>query len=171
MSKRRPIPPKRRFAVFQRDYFTCQYCGAVAPDVVLQCDHIEAVANGGANNIDNLITACVDCNMGKGASRLDEQNARAIHRLLQQGHALISLPLLKKLQVIQAILIERFGADEDNDHMSELVQLHGFGIDLDALRHFAATSQTPNKFWDDAVEYESDHRRAFHRCALEGVAS
>lgn len=63
---RKPLPKKIRFRVFQRDNFTCQYCGRSAPKVELHVDHIRSVANGGDNDMDNLITSCVDCNLGKG---------------------------------------------------------------------------------------------------------
>ncbi len=66
--KRKAIPKSVRFEVFKRDNFTCQYCGRKAPDVVLEVDHINPVANGGENDILNLVTSCRDCNSGKGAS-------------------------------------------------------------------------------------------------------
>jgi HNH endonuclease len=69
---REPISKKLRFEVFKRDSFTCQYCGRKAPDVILQCDHIKPVAEGGASDILNLLTSCVDCNSGKGARTLAE---------------------------------------------------------------------------------------------------
>ena len=43
-----------------------------APDVILQCDHIKPVAEGGVSDILNLLTSCVDCNSGKGARTLAE---------------------------------------------------------------------------------------------------
>lgn len=73
--KRVPVPKRVRFEVFKRDGFACQYCGAKAPDVVLQVDHIKAVATGGDNDILNLVTACVACNAGKGARALDDNTA------------------------------------------------------------------------------------------------
>jgi 5-methylcytosine-specific restriction endonuclease McrA len=51
---RKPIPNKIRFEVFKRDKFTCQYCGAAAPDVVLNCDHVKPVALGGDPDVLNL---------------------------------------------------------------------------------------------------------------------
>lgn len=65
MSKRKPISKKLRFEVFKRDSFSCQYCGASAPDVVLHIDHIHPVSKGGDNDILNLITSCESCNNGK----------------------------------------------------------------------------------------------------------
>lgn len=72
--KRQSISKKLRFEVFKRDNFTCQYCGRMAPDVVLEVDHINPVANGGKNDILNLITSCHDCNIGKGKRVISENN-------------------------------------------------------------------------------------------------
>lgn len=70
MGKRKSLSKKTRFDVFKRDGFTCVYCGGQPPKVILHCDHVVAVANGGENEIDNLVTACDACNMGKGAREL-----------------------------------------------------------------------------------------------------
>lgn len=68
--KRKAISKKTRFEVFKRDSFTCQYCGSHPPTVVLEPDHIDPVANGGGNEMDNLVTACFDCNRGKAGNLL-----------------------------------------------------------------------------------------------------
>ena len=39
MAERKPLSKKIRFEVFKRDAFTCQYCGQMAPDVLLEVDH------------------------------------------------------------------------------------------------------------------------------------
>lgn len=65
--KRSRISTKMRFEVFKRDGFVCQYCGAHPPTAILHVDHIVAVANGGANEMDNYVTSCDRCNLGKGA--------------------------------------------------------------------------------------------------------
>lgn len=54
-----------RFSIFERDNFTCQYCGQKPPQIVLNVDHIVPVAKGGGNERENLITACFECNSGK----------------------------------------------------------------------------------------------------------
>lgn len=61
------LSKRTRFAVFKRDLFRCQYCGATPPDVVLEVDHIEPRAEGGSDDETNLVTACFDCNRGKAA--------------------------------------------------------------------------------------------------------
>lgn len=75
MTDRRALPKTLRFEVFKRDRFTCQYCGAKAPDVLLEIDHIEPIASGGSDELLNLITACKPCNLGKGARRLTDSSA------------------------------------------------------------------------------------------------
>lgn len=59
------VTKRTRFEVLRRDEHTCQYCGAKAPDVTLQIDHVMPVALGGDDKPGNLVTACKDCNSGK----------------------------------------------------------------------------------------------------------
>jgi len=59
-----------RNIVFQRDNYTCQYCGRTG--VALHCDHVFAKSRGGSDNIDNLKTACAYCNLSKGAKDVNE---------------------------------------------------------------------------------------------------
>jgi hypothetical protein len=80
MNKRQAIGKKLRFEVFKRDGFKCQYCGKSAPDVVLHVDHINPVSHGGQNGILNLITSCLDCNLGKSDRLLDDDSAVAKQR-------------------------------------------------------------------------------------------
>jgi HNH endonuclease len=70
LSNRSAISKKLRFDIFKRDNFACQYCGRHPPMVVLEIDHIVAVAGGGTSNSDNLVTSCFDCNRGKSATPL-----------------------------------------------------------------------------------------------------
>ncbi len=66
-TKRTGISKKLRFEIFQRDNFTCQYCkrSKDEDEVKLQLDHIIPVSKGGTDAIQNLITSCLDCNLGK----------------------------------------------------------------------------------------------------------
>ena len=77
MAERKPISKKIRFEVFKRDSFRCQYCGRSAPDVILEVDHIVPVAEGGKNDVMNLITSCRDCNRGKGKHLLTKSEVLA----------------------------------------------------------------------------------------------
>lgn len=68
---RKSTGKRLRFEIFKRDGFRCRYCGADPVKTVLQIDHVIAVANGGTNEPDNLVTACRECNAGKSAVPLD----------------------------------------------------------------------------------------------------
>ena len=59
------ISKKIRFEVFKRDAFKCAYCGKTPPEVVIEVDHIQPRSRKGSDDINNLITACFDCNRGK----------------------------------------------------------------------------------------------------------
>jgi hypothetical protein len=80
MAKRKALTQKLRFEVFKRDSFKCQYCGQCAPDVVLNVDHIDPVANGGGNEIENLVTSCFACNSGKSDRQLSDDTIVAKSR-------------------------------------------------------------------------------------------
>ena len=69
-SEHRSVSKPKRFAVFERDKFTCQYCGRSAPNVILEVDHIIPLSGGGNNDIGNLVTSCEECNRGKGSKKL-----------------------------------------------------------------------------------------------------
>lgn len=70
------LSKSKRFEIFKRDGFTCQYCGQRPPDVVLEVDHIDPRSKGGSDDELNLITACFDCNRGKSAKKLTDIHPR-----------------------------------------------------------------------------------------------
>ena len=79
LSNRRTISYRLRFAVFKRDHFRCQFCGASPADnprVELEIDHKLPVAKGGTNNFVNLWTLCRPCNQAKGVLVLPEEEER-----------------------------------------------------------------------------------------------
>jgi hypothetical protein len=56
---------ENRLKVWERDAFKCQYCGKQLTRFTSTLDHVRAVANGGDNSFDNLVTACRECNSKK----------------------------------------------------------------------------------------------------------
>ena len=62
------VSKRLRFEILRRDNHTCRYCGAAAPHVKLQVDHVLPVALGGSDEATNLITACEACNSGKSSA-------------------------------------------------------------------------------------------------------
>lgn len=55
--------PKLRMQVFKRDDFTCVYCGQRGGE--LNADHVVPHSRGGMTLLDNLVTACRECNLEK----------------------------------------------------------------------------------------------------------
>ena len=74
----RHITPTIRQAVFERDNYTCQYCGACGDDVCLELDHIIPVSRGGNSDIRNLVTACEHCNRSKQDKLISIQELREL---------------------------------------------------------------------------------------------
>lgn len=66
-----------RSTVFQRDNYTCTYCGERGGR--LECDHIHPLSKGGSNEIDNLTTSCFKCNRSKHAKTLADWRPNGAH--------------------------------------------------------------------------------------------
>ena len=58
-------PLKTRFMILEKYNFKCFYCGRSSQEVALQIDHVLPRSKGGTDEIENLVSACVDCNVGK----------------------------------------------------------------------------------------------------------
>ena len=70
--RRRQTPGMRRFRIFVRDQFRCQYCGAKLAARELTLDHITPRSKRGRSTPENLATACVHCNTRKGSRTPEE---------------------------------------------------------------------------------------------------
>lgn len=62
--RKEKISARCRRLVYERDDFTCRYCGARSD---LTVDHIHPEVLGGTTTLDNLQTLCRSCNCRKGA--------------------------------------------------------------------------------------------------------
>lgn len=58
--------------VFERDNYTCSYCGKVGG--ILEIDHIIPISKNGTNHLNNLTTACRKCNRQKKDKTAEEFN-------------------------------------------------------------------------------------------------
>jgi 5-methylcytosine-specific restriction endonuclease McrA len=66
---RRAITQVMRDDVYERDNFTCRYCGDRRR---LTCDHVIPFIQGGPTTLDNLVTCCKSCNSSKGGRTPEE---------------------------------------------------------------------------------------------------
>lgn len=77
----RPASRRTRFKVLERDGHRCRYCGRTADEVAIDVDHVVPIREGGSDDLENLVAACVDCNMGKSGHPLRahvDADARAL---------------------------------------------------------------------------------------------
>jgi len=69
---KRPRPQRKvtRLEIFNRDQYTCQYCGKRTQQLTL--DHVIPRHQGGQHTWENVVSACIHCNRYK-AGRTPEQ--------------------------------------------------------------------------------------------------
>ena len=51
-----------RISVFERDGYICRFCRKQLTRFTATLDHLTLVGEGGDNSLENLATACIDCN-------------------------------------------------------------------------------------------------------------
>lgn len=78
------VTKRLRFEVLRRDHFRCYYCGIAAIDSPLAIDHVVPRALGGRDELENLVAACRDCNIGKtstapGPDLVESVSSRTTH--------------------------------------------------------------------------------------------
>ena len=134
MAQRKAISKKMRFEVLKRDKFTCQYCGKQSPSVILHLDHIKPVSKGGKNSLLNLVTSCVDCNLGKGARELSDESE------LEKQKAHLSALSEKQDQIKMMIDWRESMIDSDELMVTSVVKV----ID----KHLANWSMSPSSIGD-----------------------
>ena len=110
-----------RFEILTRDGYRCRYCGAGAPTVQLQIDHVLPRSLGGRDDASNLVAACFDCNAGKSDRKIialppgfaltpDKRPARLEKLRRAKAKAQEAVP---QEHVLDCSRIEEF--DEEND--------------------------------------------------------
>ena len=181
VAKRKGLSKKTRFEVFKRDSFTCQYCGAKAPEVILHVDHIRPVDDGGENDILNLITSCQGCNSGKGARVLGdssvvqkqhsqladlEERRQQIEMMLRWRDDLSNLDA-ETVEAICARMVERSGIEPNENGKADIRRW---------LKNYSVTEilEAASEAFDIYLQYEGDEptssswNKAFNK--IPGVA-
>jgi len=75
---KRPRPERKltRLEVFNRDQYTCQYCGKETRQLTL--DHVIPRYQGGEHSWENVVSACILCNRRKAGRTPEEAKMRLI---------------------------------------------------------------------------------------------
>lgn len=167
-TKRDPIPQSVRFDVFRRDNFTCRYCGKASGEgVTLHVDHAKAAANGGGSGTDNLVTACSDCNYGKGAKAgvrppaarggKDSLVGYFGHRLGDDGFIRNQFEIVRRVsEDVYAIqLFSYVDGRPTNIEIVSLAQLQDRSMRLYPNEHEWALADCRNSHAKDVAEFEA----------------
>ncbi len=77
----RPEPKLNRLEIFDRDRYTCQYCGKETRELTI--DHVIPRRQEGQHSWENLVSACIPCNRRK-AGRTPEQASMELIRRPQK---------------------------------------------------------------------------------------
>lgn len=68
-----------RHNIYVRDSSRCQYCGRRFPTSELSLDHVVPLSRGGATSWENVVCACLPCNVRKG-NRVPEEVGMRLRR-------------------------------------------------------------------------------------------
>ncbi len=85
------IPLTRR-NILERDRHTCQYCGYKGDQLTL--DHVFPRSRGGGDTWENLVTACVRCNVKKG-NRTPKEAQMNLRYQPRRPHSSLQFELVK----------------------------------------------------------------------------
>ena len=77
---KRPRPKMKltRFEVFNRDHYTCQYCGRETHQLTL--DHVIPRHREGQHTWENVVSACISCNRRKAGKTPSQAGMRLIRQ-------------------------------------------------------------------------------------------
>jgi 5-methylcytosine-specific restriction endonuclease McrA len=64
--------------IYARDGNRCQYCGKRFPTAELSLDHVMPRSRGGKSTWENIVCACLKCNVKKGGQTPDEAGMKLI---------------------------------------------------------------------------------------------
>jgi len=70
-------PKLTRVEVFNRDRYTCQYCGKETKQLTL--DHVIPRYQGGQHTWENVVSACIPCNRRKAGRTPEQAGMRLLH--------------------------------------------------------------------------------------------
>lgn len=78
VNKRWKAPRFKRKALFNRDDWSCQYCGVALDRKAVTIDHVLPRAQGGTTTWTNCVTACRSCNKRKDDRTPEQANMRLL---------------------------------------------------------------------------------------------
>jgi hypothetical protein len=131
--------------VLRRDNYTCRYCRSTTNP--LHVDHVVPIALGGSDKPDNLVAACIDCNIGKAFSAPDEgviadveEVALICAQAMKVALAQEALKIADQLAYEQSFL-ENWGRWKSTDTGDPLPLPEGWRASLERWNDLGVTSE------------------------------
>ncbi|MFM6278403.1 MAG: HNH endonuclease, partial [Dolichospermum sp.] len=87
--------PLTRRNILHRDGHTCQYCGYTGDKLTL--DHVIPRSRGGGDTWENIVAACVCCNVKKG-NRTPQEARMPLRHLPRQPYSSLYFEVTKHLK-------------------------------------------------------------------------
>ncbi|MBL1209349.1 HNH endonuclease [Geminocystis sp. GBBB08] len=84
--------PLTRKNIFERDKNTCQYCSYKGDQLTI--DHVTPRSRGGADTWENLVAACVRCNIKKG-NRTPKEAQMTLHKQPRKPYSSLHFEIAK----------------------------------------------------------------------------
>lgn len=72
--------------VYERDNYTCQYCGNKYGRHALTFDHVIPRSKGGGTSWENIVTSCAPCNTYKGDKTPEQAGLRLLRKPKKPPH-------------------------------------------------------------------------------------
>jgi 5-methylcytosine-specific restriction endonuclease McrA len=72
VNRRYTAPRFRKWVLFNRDDWQCQYCGVDLDPKTITIDHVVPRSRGGGTSWKNCVSSCKKCNWKKGSQLLSE---------------------------------------------------------------------------------------------------
>jgi 5-methylcytosine-specific restriction endonuclease McrA len=92
-----------RYEIFNRDHYTCQYCGKQTRQLTL--DHVMPRYRNGQHTWENVVSACAACNRKKAGRTPQEANMKLIREPLPpQNNPFFTVPYVQTKQEWQKYL-------------------------------------------------------------------
>ncbi len=77
------FPPRQlkfsRRNIYMRDNHQCQYCGKIPKKEELTIDHVIPRSRGGKTTWENVVLACIKCNMKKGSKMVQDAGLKLLN--------------------------------------------------------------------------------------------
>lgn len=187
MTKRKVISKRVRFEVLKRDAFTCQYCGKMPPDTVLHIDHIKPVSKGGTNGILNLVTSCIDCNLGKSNIELSDDSAvkkqqsqlailaekkAQIEMMVEWRESLIAsdeIMVDSVISLVDSYLVDYHVNEQGRTSIRKAVKKHGYTKVVDAIEALFVSDSDFRSNWAKAIKFASSQRSKNNIHYIKGI--